>query len=59
LERTLEAFKGYYNHNRFHASLEGDTPAQVSGESITRLTDLAHYRWQVHCRGLAQQPMAA
>jgi hypothetical protein len=24
LERKLEAFKDYYNHNRFHASLDGD-----------------------------------
>ena len=59
LERKLEAFKYYYNHNRFHASLEGDTPAQVTGESITSPTDLEQYRWQAHCRGLVQLPMAA
>jgi len=59
LERKLEAFRIYYNHNRFPASLNGDTPAQVSGESITSPTDLEHYRWQAHCRGLVQLPMAA
>ena len=59
LERKLEAFKDYYNHNRFHASLEGDKPAKISGESITRLADLKNYRWQAHCRGLVQLPMAA
>ena len=59
LQRKLETFKDYYNHNRFHASLEGDTPAQVSGESITREADLEYYRWQTHCRGLVQLPVAA
>jgi len=59
LERKLGAFKDYYNHNRFHGSLGGDTPAQVSGESITRPADLKHYRWKAHCRGLVQLPMAA
>jgi len=59
LQRKLEAFQDYYNHSRFHASLEGNTPAQVGGESITRQADLEHYRRQAHCRGFAQLPMAA
>ena len=61
LQRKLDTFQDYYNynHNRFHASLGGDTPVQVSGESITRLADLNNYRWQTHCRGLVQLPMAA
>jgi len=59
LQRKLDAFQDYYNHNRFHASLEGDTPAQASGESKTRQADLERYRWQTHCRGLVQLPMAA
>jgi putative transposase len=59
LQRKLEAFQDYYNYNRFHASLEGDTPAQVSGESTTRQANLECYRWQSHCHGLVQLPMAA
>jgi transposase InsO family protein len=59
LERKLEAFQDYYNHNRSHASLEGDTPAQVSGESKPKTANLLHYRWQPHCRGLVQLPLAA
>jgi transposase InsO family protein len=59
LQRKLEAFQDYYNHNRFHASLEGNTPAQISSNSITRQADLECYRWQSHCRGLVQLPMAA
>jgi transposase InsO family protein len=59
LERKLEAFQDYYNHNRFHTSLEGDTPAQVGGGPKTRNADLECYRWQTHCRGLVQLPVAA
>ncbi len=59
LQRKLDVFQHYYNHIRFHASPEGDTPAQVSGESKTRQANLEHYRWQAHCRGLVQLPMAA
>jgi len=59
LQRKLDAFQHYYNHIRFHASLEGDTPAQVSGESKTRQANLERYRWKTHCRGLVQLPIAA
>jgi putative transposase len=33
LERKLNEFKDYYNHQHVHASLGGDTPAEVAGES--------------------------
>jgi len=59
LERKLDAFRTYYNHSRFHASLAGDTPEQVSSGSITKQADLNCYRWQTHCRGLVQLPIAA
>ena len=59
LEKKLGVFQEYYNHSRVHASLEGDTPAQVSGEAKTKHADLAHYRWQAHCHGLVQLPIAA
>ncbi len=59
LQRKLEAFQNYYNQSRLHASLEGRTPAQVRDESRTRQADLECYRWQTHCRGLVQLPMAA
>jgi hypothetical protein len=49
---SLEAFQIYYNHNRFHASLEIDTSEQVSGESKTRQANQECYRWQSLCRGL-------
>ena len=59
LETKLEAFQDYYNHNRFHASLGGDTPTQVSGELKISQASLENYRWESHCRGLVQLPMAA
>jgi len=59
LEKKLDVFGEYYNHSRVHASLEGDTPAQVSGESKIRQADQGCYRWQTHCRGLVQLPIAA
>ena len=59
LARRLEAFQDYYNHSRFHASLEGDTPAQVGGQPRPTNAELECYRWQTHCRGLVQLPMAA
>ena len=59
LQRKLDTFQDYYNHNRFHASLGGDTPAQVSGESKIRQANLECYRRESHCHGLVQLPMAA
>jgi putative transposase len=59
LQRKLDAFQDYYNHNRFHASLGGGTPAQVNGESKIRQANLESYRWEPHCRGLVQLPMTA
>ena len=52
-------FQIYYNHNRFHASLEVDTLALAGGESKTRQTNLVCYRRESHCRRLVQLPMAA
>ena len=59
LEKKLGVFLEYYNHSRVHASLKGDTPAQVSGGSITSKANLVDYRWQTHCRELVQLPIAA
>jgi putative transposase len=59
LRRKLDTFQDYYNHNRFHASLHGDTPAHVSGESKIRQTNLECYRWESHCHELIQLPIAA
>jgi transposase InsO family protein len=59
LERKLEAFRRYYNEHRVHASLDGDTPAQVCGRSFNQQADLEDFRWGTYCRGLVQLPLAA
>ncbi|MEA3275712.1 MAG: integrase core domain-containing protein, partial [Pseudomonadota bacterium] len=59
LERKLEAFRQYYNVHRVHTALDGDTPSELSGETLSRRADLCQFRWKSHCRGLYQLPVAA
>ncbi len=59
LERKLGEFKEYYNEDRVHAALGGDTPAKASGELATKRADRRRFRWEGHCRGLYELPMAA
>lgn len=58
LERKLTEFKVYYNESRTHLSLEGDTPAELSGCESKQIAFLNNYRWKKHCRGLFQLPIA-
>ena len=55
LERKLEAFQDFYNVHRAHASLEGRTPVPTQKDFAL----ITRYRWQAHCRGLYQTPIAA
>ena len=59
LERKLDLFKDYYNHSRTHASLDGNTPAEISGDSVAQPAPLNSYTWEKHCGGLFQLPVAA
>jgi putative transposase len=59
LEKKLTSFSQYYNQNRVHQSLAGDTPAVVSGDSRTQRAELSDYSWISHCNGLFQTPIAA
>ena len=59
LERKLANFQAYYNHHRTHSSLGGDTPAEISGGNSKLPIELNNFRWQTHCRGLYQLPIAA
>jgi putative transposase len=58
LEIKLLDFQRYYNGHRTHAGLEGRTP-DSSTDAGCRHANLSSYRWQQHCRGLYQTPMAA
>ena len=56
LEVKLIAFKDYFNQHRSHSGLKGDTPIEAPE---SRGVDFKSYRWQKHCRGLYQTPIAA
>jgi putative transposase len=58
LERKLLDFQRYFNRYRPHAGLGGLTPEAPTGEDGT-LASVSKYRWQPHCRGLYQTPIAA
>src|SRR5215831_18652880 len=56
LEQKLRLFQDYFNRQRVHSGLGGRLPEP--GEAKVAL-DFASYRWQQHCRGLYQTPIAA
>jgi putative transposase len=59
LERKLELFKNYYNATRVHQGLSGDTPEEKAGGPTAQPANLENYRWQSHCHGLFELPIAA
>ena len=58
LKVKLLAFQRYYNGHRAHAGLDGRQPAWTPDEGGRRAS-LNSYRWQPHCRGRYQTPIAA
>ena len=58
LEMKLLDFQRYYNGHRTHAGLNGRTPEPSTDTGCARAS-VSSYRWQPHCRGLYQTPMAA
>src|SRR5262247_1819925 len=58
LETKLLDFQHYFNAHRTHAGLDGRLPEPDVGGSAPPLA-LGSYRWQKHCRGLYQTPIAA
>jgi transposase InsO family protein len=58
LELKLLEFQRYFNGYRTHAGLGGLTPEPCPGEDSAR-ANVKAYRWQPHCRGLYQTPIAA
>ena len=59
LERKLTDYQAYYNLHRTHRSLDGDTPAEVADVVTILHITLNNFRWQTHCRGIFQLPVAA
>src|SRR6516164_5103161 len=58
LEAKLFDFQNYFNGHRTHAGLEGRLP-EPRGDGSGLPIGLDSYRWQRHCRGLYQTPIAA
>jgi putative transposase len=59
LYRKLENFRTYYNRARVHRSLNGTTPANRAGHSLSMKANLGHYAWERYCNGLFETPLAA
>jgi putative transposase len=58
LENKLLDFRTYFNDHRTHTSREGRTPDHDT-KRPRPIADLNCCRWQPHCRGLYQTPIAA
>jgi len=59
LESKLLSFKDFYNDQRCHYALDGNTPSEKSVKIRLKVADLDSYRWQSHCRGLYHLPVAS
>lgn len=56
LENKLRDYHAYYNECRSHSGRAGVTPVE---SGVNTIVDIYQYRWEKHCRGLFQLPMAA
>jgi len=56
LESKLLDFKTYFNHHRTHTARAGRPPDEAPPRPVANLRS---YRWESHCRGLYQTPIAA
>jgi transposase InsO family protein len=59
LDRKLLLFQKYYNGDRVHRGLDGAPPDDKTGKTDRKVARLDNYRWQEHCRGIYQLPIAA
>jgi transposase InsO family protein len=56
LENKLQNYQCYFNGCRTHSGRDGATPMESAGNKVVDIND---YRWQKHCRGLFELPVAA
>mgnify|MGYP001823861931 FL=1 len=56
LENKLREYQCYYNGCRTHSGRGGSTPVETAGSKVV---DINVHRWEKHCRGLFQLPIAA
>ena len=56
LENKLRQYQYYYNESRAHSGKSGATPIENTDGKVIDIND---YRWDKHCRGLFEIPVAA
>jgi putative transposase len=56
LGNKLRDYQCYYNQHRTHSGRDGVTPVEKTGVKIININQ---YRWERHCRGLFELPIAA
>ena len=56
LENKLWGYQSYYNESRTHSGRNGAIPDETIEYKVV---DISQYRWEKHCRGLFQLPIAA
>jgi len=56
LENKLREYQCYYNDSRTHSGRNGSTPIENTDRKVIDIND---YRWDKHCRGLFDLPVAA
>ena len=59
LQNKLKLFQCYYNEERCHHGIDGITPIQKAEEKSDTVISINQYRWEKHCRGLFELPVAA
>jgi putative transposase len=61
LQNKLDQFQTYYNDIRAHSSLDMKTPVALAFglEPDEKVVSIDHYRWEKHCNGLYELPVAA
>lgn len=59
LQDKLDEYKRYYNNERGHCGINGDSPSKTAGEETSDVISFDHFKWKKHCRGLFQLPVAA
>jgi putative transposase len=61
LQNKLDQFQAYYNNVRAHSSLKRKTPAVMAfvEKSNEKVASIDRYRWDKHCNGLYELPVAA
>jgi putative transposase len=56
LENKLREYQCYFNQHRCHTSRNGASPIEILPSNVI---DIKGYRWNKHCRGLFDLPVAA